>query len=260
VLTAFNRDHLARFRRQFLATFRRWGNTETVTAVTYGLYPSETRALKSQPGLEAVTLPDDDLTVVANRRLRDFQLALEGLPDDTPVAYWDAGDVRFQDRIAPLWDLVRANPDRLLAVREAAGFPENGATVHWTLSIADPTARRFAYNLITTNPYLNGGFAAGTASTMLRYLRGAHSIRHSSAMYGSTNAGDQTAMNLYCHSEPSRWREIEPGWNYCLYHRVRGEYKILPDGRFAASDGMPFRVVHGNGRSLRNEELSYLRA
>src|SRR5262249_47420868 len=155
-----------------------------------GLFPSERRLLGRLPGVDVVALPDDTRAPIPARRLRDFQEVVARLPDDTPVAYWDAGDVLFQARIAPLWDLVRTHPDRLLAVREGAGHPENSAVARWTLTIADPRARRYAYNLLTTHPYLNGGFAAGSARTMLRYLRAAYRLRHSAAMHGSANHGD----------------------------------------------------------------------
>jgi hypothetical protein len=259
VLTAFDRWHLARFRRQFVPSFRAAGNDETIVAVTYGLYPSERRALEALPGVEVVVAPNDDDLVVPARRLRDFQGVVRGLPADTPVAYWDAGDVIFQSRVAPVWELVRAHPDRLLVVRDDAGHPENTAVANWTLSITDPQARRYAYNLLTTHTYFNGGFAAGTARTVLRYLRGAHQIRHSRAMTGSSNPGDQTAMNLYCHADASRWHEIAIGWNYCINHRDPRTVRLLGDGRFVAAEGTPIHVIHGNGRALRKSELSFLR-
>jgi hypothetical protein len=259
VLTAFNRWHLPRFRRQFVPSFRAAGNGETVVAVTYGLYPSERRALEALPGVEVVVAPSNDDLVVPARRLRDFQGVVAALPEDTPVAYWDAGDVIFQARVAPVWDLVRAHPDGLLVVRDDAGHPENTAVANWTLSITDPEARQYAYNLLTTHTYVNGGFAAGTARIMLQYLRGAHKIRHSKAMHGSSNPGDQTAMNLYCHADASRWHEIAIGWNYCINHRDPRTVRLLPDGRYAAAEGTPIYVIHGNGRALRKSELSFLR-
>ena len=260
VLTAFNRKHFALFRRQFLSTFRAAGNRETVVAVAYGLYPSEVGALEATPGVEVVALPDNDDLVVAARRLRDFQTVVARLPEDTPVAFWDAGDVLFQSQVAPLWDLVRADPGRLHTVREPAGHPENGAVAKWALSIADPEARRRAFELLSTNTYLNGGFAAAAARTMLQYLRGANQIRHSTAMRGSLNRGDQTAMNLYCHADPARWREVPWGWNYCLCHRKSGDFRIDQDGRYLASDGASIRVVHGNGGRLRNAAFAHMLA
>ncbi len=53
VLAAFDRRHLERFRRQFLGSLRAAGNDEPVTAVGYGLYPSEQRILARTPGFGA---------------------------------------------------------------------------------------------------------------------------------------------------------------------------------------------------------------
>jgi hypothetical protein len=230
-----------------------------VVAVAYGLYPSERRALAAIPGVEVLALPDNDDQVVPARRLRDFQIVVERLPEDTPVAYWDAGDILFQEQIASLWDLVRANPHRLLAVRGAARFPDSNKATNWVLSITDPKARRYAFELLSANPYLNGGFAAGTARTLLRYLQKAYRIRHSRAMHGSTNHGDQTVMNLYCHSDPAGWLEIPAGWNYCIFQRGPRDFRVGHDGRHVALDGNPIFAVHGNGRALRKSELSFLR-
>src|SRR5262249_49951168 len=49
LLTAFSRRDFRRFRRQFLTTLRASGNMEPVTAVAYGLYPSEQTILAMQP-------------------------------------------------------------------------------------------------------------------------------------------------------------------------------------------------------------------
>ena len=256
VLASFDRNHLARFRSRFLASLRAGGNTETVTAVTYGLRPSEARALDG-PGVEVVALPEGPV-VPAIRRLGDFQGVIRDWPALTPVAYWDAGDVRFQDRLGGLWDLVRANPERLLAVREPVGHPENKAVREWTTTIDDPASRSYAFDLLSTSPFLNSGFAAGTASTMLRYLEEAEHLRASSAIRGSLDWGDQTALNLYCHGDPARWHEVPEGWNYCLYQRSRREYRVRTDGRVESTAGVPIHVAHGNGSSFRPFELQYL--
>ena len=49
---------------------------------------------------------------------------------------------------------------------------------------------------------LNSGFAAGTAGTMLRYLKEADRLLNSPALWGTSDWGDQTAMNLYCRRNP----------------------------------------------------------
>src|SRR5262249_36310570 len=133
ILAAFDRRHLRLFVRRFLRTLRNEGNFDTVTAVASGLFPSERRRLAQMPGVEVVVAPNDGHP--ARRRLRNFQHVIADWPADTPVAYWDAGDVVFQDRIAPLWDLVRTHSDRLLAVTEGGLFREGSTCWWWTETI-----------------------------------------------------------------------------------------------------------------------------
>ncbi len=254
VLAAFDRGHLDRFRRRFLKTLRASGNLECVTAVGYGLYPSECRSLASLPGVDLVRLPSNGV-MPPIRRLHDFQGILDRWPAETPVAYWDAGDVNFQGSLGPLWDLVHAHPDRLLAVREPLAHPGNTAVSRWTLSIRNPSARQRAFNLLTANPFLNSGFAAGTASTLLRYVREADRMLHAADLLGSTDWGDQTALNLYCHTDPTRWFEIPEAWNYCLLNRQAGEWRITPDGLIHAPGRPPIIAAHGHARSLRQFEI-----
>src|SRR3712207_9120729 len=71
-------------------------------------------------------------TTLFRSRVRDFPRVIERWPDDTPVAYWDAGDVLFQGRLAPLWDLVRAHPEKVLAAREPVAIGASPAIVPWT--------------------------------------------------------------------------------------------------------------------------------
>jgi hypothetical protein len=255
ILTAFDRRHLRLFRQQFLPTLRQAGNHEVVTVVAYGLWPSERSVLEGIPGLEPVFL-DDDGTVPAIRRLRDFQYVVARWPEATPMAHWDAGDMIFQGSLGPLWSLVNDHPDRILAVREPAGYPENPAVVDWTFSIHDPAARRLAFELISTRPFLNGGFVAGTARSLLAYLREADRLLHSPALQGTTDWGDQMALNLYCHTRPERWTEAPEGWNYTLYQRQNGEYRLDANGRFVSKRGDPIAVVHGNARTLKAYSLS----
>ena len=214
ILAAFDRKHLRLFVRRFLRTLRNEGNSETVTAVTSGLFPSERRSLARMPGVEVIVAPNDGHP--ARQRLRDFQQAVASWPADTPVAYWDAADVVFQDRIAPLWDLVRAHPDQLLAVTEVIPFRESTTCWMWTETIRDPEARARALDLFRGCRTINSGFAAGTARTMLSYLKEADRLLNSPALQGTGDWGDQTAMNLYCRSNPHAWLEIPSGWNYCL--------------------------------------------
>ncbi|MHB8973097.1 MAG: glycosyltransferase family A protein [Pirellulaceae bacterium] len=255
ILAAFDRRHVARFRRQFLKSLRAQGNQEEVVAIGYGLYPSEQR-LNGLDRVRQVVYPvNGQLPPV--RRLLDFQDVLRELPPHTPVAYWDAGDVIFQSSLANLWAEVRRHPDRLLAVREPKGHPENRAVARWTLSIRDGAARRAAFDLLTQRPFLNSGFAAGTARVMLEYLREAHRMLHSAALAGTTDWGDQTALNLYCHMHPERWQEIDEGWNYCVHDREPREVVVRPTGEIVSQRGASIRVAHGNALSLR--QFGFLR-
>jgi hypothetical protein len=253
VLAAFDRRHFRLFRPRFMATLRRSGNSEQVTAVTYGLYPSEERILAQIWGVEVVPASHDGHPAVL--RLRDFQRVVARWPDETPVAYWDAGDVIFQDSLAPLWKLVTDYTDQLLATREAPEFLKNLGVRRWVESIWDPEARERAMALFAGRPVLNAGFAAGTAGAMLRYLRESERLRNSTALRGSSDWGDQTVMNLYCRSNPRAWREIATGWNFCLVGLGPTDYRVGPDGRFARLDGEPLHVVHGNAGALRGWDL-----
>ena len=255
ILVALDRRHLEKFRRQFLGTLRAWGNHELVHVVAYGFYPSEQRRLASMPKVAVHPSPLNGV-MAPIRRLRDFQTIAARLPEATPVAYWDAGDVVFQSALEPLWKLARGRHGRILACREPKSHPANRAVSAWTLSIRDPERRRRAYDLLTSRPFLNSGFAAGTAGAMRHYFEAADRALHSVELAGTSDWGDQTALNFYCHSNPSRWCEIEEGWNYCLHDRSRGEVRVTPTGRLASQRGVAIYVAHGNARSERKLALS----
>ena len=256
VLAAFDRKHLRLFLRRFLRTLRASGNRETVTAVVYGLYPSERRILGAQTGVEVFEAPNDGNP--ARRRLRDFQRAIATWPSATPVAYWDAADVVFQGSIAPLWGLVRDHPDRLLAAREVVTLGGSTVALNWVQSIRDPESRRRALTLLLDRPVLNAGFAAGTVAAMRRYLRGADQLLHSKAMLGTTDWGDQTAMNLHCHSHPDTWAEIPSAWNYVLVGLGPDRFRVDASGWTERLDGEPLYVVHGAGKTLKPWDLVHL--
>lgn len=249
IFVAFNRRDLTRFRDLFLRTLRGSGNLQDVIAVAYGLYPSELRNLSRLPGVHVVRrVVNGQMPPV--RRLDDFAELASALPSRTPVAYWDAGDTVVQDRLDQLWMLTQRHPEKLLAAREPVGYPYNAAIRGWTHSIRHPEKRRRAFELFATHPFLNSGFAAGTASVMHQYFSEASRLRRSSDLLGTTDWGDQTALNLYCHSDRSRWQEIADGWNFCLHDRRRGEVHLTPHGKFTNVHGSPIHVVHGNARSL----------
>jgi len=254
VLAAFDRRHLRKFCTLFLPTLRRSGNREIVSVIGYGLFPSERRRMNRLHGVECRFLPGNGM-MTPKRRLRDFQPLLASLPAETPGAYWDAGDVVFQSRLQPLWNIVARHPHRLLACAEPKWYPANPAVAGWTLGIRDPQTRGRAFRLLSRNPFLNSGFAAGTAETLLSYFREADRLLHSKELFGSGDWGDQTALNLYCHSDPQRWLRIADGWNYCIHDR-RQEITVQSDGTILSRRHEPIYVAHGNAKSLRQFEIS----
>lgn len=251
VLAAFDRRHLGKFRHQFLRSLLAAGNTDRVHVVGYGLYPSEASLLARLPQVTVLRLPDSRVMPPV-RRLHDFQSIVAQLPPTSPVAYWDAADVFFQGSLQPLWRLVRETPDRILAVREPRGYPHNPAIWSWSLSIRDPACRQRAFELLQQNPFLNSGFAAGTAASLHRYFAEAHRLRTSPELAGTRDWGDQMALNIYCHSDRTRWREVEQGWNFCVHDRRRGEVQFRHGAVIART---PVHVVHGNAHSFRQREL-----
>jgi hypothetical protein len=225
-----------------------------VTAVVYGLNPGERALLAAEPGVEVVAFPENGVSP-SRRRLRDFQDVISQWPEDTPVAYYDAGDVLFQDRLEPLWELVRDNPGTLLVAPEPLSYPENHVIQSWSDQIVDQNARLRAFEIMSTHVFLNGGFVAGTASALLRYLCESDHLLNSSALHGVGEWGDQPALNLYCHTHPRDWMAVSASWNYALAGRAPRDYRVGPEGRLERSSGERIFVVHGNAESFRWNEL-----
>ncbi len=254
ILAAFDRRDHVRFRTQFLRTLRANGNRERVWAFAYGLYPTELARLAIEPGVEVVPVAYNGVCP-ALRRLRDFQSVLESWSPDTPVAYWDGGDIFFQSRVQPLWDVISERPGILRVVAEPLSYPENPIIPYWCSFIRDPAARSRAFEILCSMVFLNSGFAAGTADAMLDYLREGDRLLHSEALAGVGDWGDQPAMNLYCHANPERCELTDPGWNFALAGRPREQFWLSEDGIATRTDGGPVHVLHGNAHSLRWVEL-----
>ncbi len=249
VLAAFDRFHLQRFTQQFLPSLRAHGNRETVIVVAYGLSPGEQRRLTRCSGVEGLFLPRSNIEVPV-RRLQDFQVALDRLPADATAAYWDAGDVIFHGKLQPLWQEAATYPERLLAVREPMLFQENAAMLGWTSSIRSQPHRQNVRNLLADRRVLNSGFAAGTIGALRRYFRASHQLRHSDTLGGTTDWGDQMALNVYCYSDADHCRIVDEGWNYCLCGRHPSEFEIAGDGWIHSTKRTQIRAVHGNGGTL----------
>lgn len=249
VLAAFDRFHLRRFTQQFLPSLRAHGNRETVLVVAYGLSPAEQRRLTSCAGVEGLFLPRSNIEVPV-RRLQDFQRALDRLPPDAAAAYWDAGDVVFHGGLQPLWQEAARFPDRLLAVQEPMLFQENAAMLGWTSSIRSQRHRQIVRDLLIDRRVLNSGFAAGTVEALRRYFQASHQLRHSEMLGGTTDWGDQMALNVYCYSDANHCRIVDEGWNYCLCGRAPSEFQITADGWIRSTKRIHIRAVHGNGGTL----------
>ena len=249
ILVAFNRRDVQRFRDVFLRMLRASGNKQEVIAVGYGLYPSERRLLSSCRRVRVINRASNG-QMPPVRRLTEFAAVTKTLHPKLPVAYWDASDVVIQDRLDPLWGMTQEHPNKIFAVREPMGHPGNAAIVGWTHSIEHPAMRQRAFELFSKHPFLNSGFSAGTAGAMHRYFIKAARLRNSAELRGTTDWGDQAAFNLYCHSDPQRWKEISERWNYCVHDRPVGEVQVQPDGRITCRSGTPIVAAHGNARSL----------
>lgn len=250
ILAAFDRRDIQRFEAQFMRTLRASGNREVVTAVAYGLYPSERARLAGMPGV-IWDFQNYNGVMPPIRRLADFARHLAQADPRTPVAYWDVADVVFQDSLAELWNEVRRTPDRLRAVIEPKSYPQNQVIAPWCLSIRHPQYRRQAFELLKRRPFLNSGFAAGTAGRMLAYFQSATAMRSGPQLCGSTDWGDQMCLNLYCHLNPTLWQSIDQRWNYCVHDRAAGEVVVSSSSRIHSRRGQQISVAHGNARSLR---------
>ncbi len=200
-------------------------------------------------GVEVVAIPNNGITPCL-RRVGDIADVVARWPGETPIAYWDAGDILFQGRLGPLWDVVRDRPDRLHLAREPVTIGESPLVAKWTETIIDPKARRRAFELLSTNPYLNAGFVAGTAHAFARHLPEVRRLLHSGSLVGTRDWGDQTAMNLYCHSNPDAWNEVPDGWNFCVGLRDPRSYRIRSDGRIERPGGDPVQVIHATAGTL----------
>ena len=251
VLAGFDRRHLHLFRQQFLPSLRIAGNKEQVLALAVGLYQSERERFQLLAGVTPYFKSDNGQTV-ARRRLYDFAEIAGGLPPTTPIAYWDAGDVIFQGRLQTLWEQVEANPNKLLVASEPVSHPQNKAVVDWTEGIVDSNSRRRVRETLYHRAWLNGGFVAGTARTLIAYFHTVADWYDTPVLNGSGDWGDQLALNLYCHSDPQRWHQVAEGWNYCLCLRNRKTVYRGEDGRFIDRRGVAVHVVHGNASTLNS--------
>ncbi len=254
IFAAFDRRDIQRFEHQFMRTLRAHGNHEKVLAVVYGLYPSEINRLSTLFNVDIIPRVNNG-QLPPIRRLWDFYELTQTLNPYQPVAYWDVSDVIFQDSLNELWFQVNQSRDRIHAVIEPKGYPDNQVIPAWSLSIHDPNWARTAFRLLQENPFLNSGFAAGTASALGRYFLHGHQFLNGPVLRGTTDWGDQMCLNMYCHLHPEKWNAANSRWNYCIHDRPEGEIYVDPHGRIHSQAGFRISVAHGNARSLRQFSL-----
>ena len=247
VLTCFDRNHLHLFRRIFLPSLRAAGNHEPVSAVTYGLDASEASALAALPGVCVFNHPASSISP-AKLRLEGFRQALEDVPSNSLVAYWDAGDTVFQRSLRPLWNSVQKLGDRLGIVAEPNGQNRLAIDI-WTRRIHDRRGRAMSYRVMEPRAMLNGGFAASRASVLVDYLQTATKLLDTWLLRG-TGGYDQNALNIYCHFLRRPYALLDEGWNFCVFGRRKGSILIDSDSRFVKKDGSVIPVVHGNACTL----------
>jgi hypothetical protein len=93
---------------------------------------------------------------------------------------------------------------------------------------------------------------AGSARSLLKYFSTVADWYRGPELAGSSDPGDQVALNLYCHSNPESWLEVPETWNYCLARRnLRFLYRDQ-DGRYVDIRGTPIYAVHGNAGTLNS--------
>lgn len=262
ILVATDGNHVDRFRHFFLRSLQATENHYPVTVAGYGLTRSDFRLLDRHPRVaEVVSIAGGSSESPAVRRVREFRKILAEMPSDTPVAWWDAGDVLFQGSIAPLWKIVSQNPQKLMAAREPESHPKNRAVIMWTSSIRNVPMREKVYQLLSKRPFLNSGFVAGTARYLAEYLGFARKFLDVTELW-EDQPMDQLAFNYFCHTYPHKWREVREDWNYCLAYRGRGRLQKRrrndPDWhqdmamfpRFVDDRRRTIPVVHGNADLL----------
>lgn len=261
IMSAMNAAHFERFYQVFLKSLVATGNNYPVFVAGYGLSKQQIRRLaKRQEVAEVLNIPETRLCPGV-LRVRDFQTFLSQLAPSDNVAWYDAGDVLFQSAIGSIWNIVTANPDKLLAVQEPKSYPENWAVSVWPTRIPNLQLRQSVFELISANPFYNSGFVASTVKTMSRYLSYAERFLTITQLW-EEQPMDQLAFNCYIHQRPSEFMEIDEAWNYCLAFRGRGKIRrrersdsdwhpdlaMIP--RFLDSKGDTIRVVHGNANML----------
>ncbi len=241
IFVALDRNHFNLLLSQFIPSLRASGNNEALLVLAYGFYPTQQRKLARMPGVEVYDRPLSSIPPMI-KRLEDFQRLLDTVPNRSPVAFWDAGDVMFQHSLQPLWKSIEQEPNKFHAVLE----PTRSYSESWLSAIRDQELRNRFRKRVKEFGFVNGGFGAATALTMKRYLRTTNQIFREQGLID-----DQTAMNLFCLMNPNGWKALHEGWNYCLCLRDAREVRFARDGKLQSSNGEQIYVAHGNARTFQ---------
>lgn len=247
VLVAFDRAHLGLFCGRFLAGLRRTGNLNVVHAITYGLREKHVKYLRSVHGVQVYPQPHSALRVCRNRML-GFQFALRKICPQSPVAYWDAGDVLFQRSLEPLWNEIRSMPRKLLVTEEPLSYSGNTGHQIWVKSIIKPSVRQQVFALLSEKPVVNGGFIGGTAERLLEYMTGAD--REIVGRLRGAGGGDQVVLNVCRYEQPDAFHITSDTWNYCLCGRSGRDCKVQQGKYVDTRSNQVVAVVHGNAATL----------
>lgn len=250
IITAFDgrQQQPDRFRSRFLQSLRRAGNQDTVIAVTYGLPSGLNRELARLQNVRVVAKPEPPAHPSIHR-LETFRELTASLPPTTKVGSWDAGDVLFQSRLEPLWELLETSPKQVHACRETERI--RIALRRWILKVRSPHSQAWLQQISRGKPFLNAGGLAGTAQAMHEYYTLAAPLLDSPILHG-TGGWDQMALNvLRWHFRPDLIKLMDEDWNYCVNARDTAEYAI--DGRSIRSRKTRslIPVVHANGHSAK---------
>ena len=74
--------------------------------------------------------------------------------------------------------------------------------------------------------------------------RGA-SMLNGPELLGTSDWGDQMALNVYCHSHPGSWMSVDQRWNYCVHDRPAGEV-FIEASRVCSKRHPNLAVIHGD--------------
>ena len=127
----------------------------------------------------------------------------------------------------------------------------------WTSYIRDPASRRRAFEILSSNPFVNSGFVAGTARAFLHYFRAADRLL-STSLKGVDYWGDQVAMNYYIHTTPDPGGRSPTAGITASSSATRAPTGSAPTAASRAATAPLCQVVHGNGRTLDRWAMAYV--